>query len=326
MDFLLEEEFSVTPDFSRKFLGVCDKALEFEGLCSVSHSVGHTDGEIDLVVVLSVRRGPDQVERVALLVEDKITAGFQPNQAERYRRFGNHGKTTARWEDYYTVLVAPHAYLSAGHGFDQAISYEEIGTWVCPDDVKRREFKQRRIAEAIAKKNTTGVKIVDPVITAFHAAYYENMKRFNERHGTDLSMPPPKGVYSGETWFFLKSRSLPPESGFRHRATAGAIELIFRNTPYEQTSALEEIIGTSEGVRRIYSGKYRQHVTLQMTVPKIFEFDDFEKVRANVDAALSGARALLDLFQRERSKFEDILIPARQAMKLSKRRPKLESD
>lgn len=316
MDFLLEEEFSATPEFCCEFLKECASELQFVCVGRVAHSVSHTDGEVDLVVILVVKRADGVSAKIALLVEDKITAGFQPDQARRYELFGEHGKTTGAWESYCTVLVAPHAYINLGHGFQRSIPYEVISTWVCPSDPMRRAFKQRRIAEAIAKKNATGVQKVDPVVTAFRAEYFKNLQDFNKTHGTDFDMSPPKDAYDGELWFFLNSRSLPNQSAIRHRPRSGYIELIFRNTPFDETQKLEEVLET--GMTRISMGKYNQHVAIQMIADRIFEFDDFGRVRAKIDAALNSAESLLRLFERERAKIEHVVISARQARQASR--------
>lgn len=309
MDFLLEEEFSVSPDFTRQFITACDPALTYRSTDKVAHSVSDKHGEADLIVLLSVIRDADQSPRLALLIEDKITAGFQPQQAGRYRNRGKAGKDDGLWDRFLTVLVAPKAYIPLGHGFDASISFEEIKSWLCLGDPIRREFKQRRIDEAISKKNATGVQVVDAEMTAFRAAYFDHLQSFNARHGTDFAMRPPKDTYYGDSWFILKSHALPPWSVIRHMASAGNIELTFQDTDYEKCTGLDEL--READMELIRTGKYRQHVTLRLHVPKIVAFNDFQSRQEDVETTLYGAERLLRLFQQNQVEFEKIVIPAR---------------
>ena len=89
IDFLLEEEFSVDPNFLRSFIEAAAKSVdpttppEFMmascqlggelRLISVRHSVSDLHGEADLIVLYQL---DDTKERVAILVEDKIRAPF----------------------------------------------------------------------------------------------------------------------------------------------------------------------------------------------------------------------------------------------------------
>jgi hypothetical protein len=51
-------------------------------------SLFNKDGESHLVIIYRVKNSE---ERVAFLIEDKIDAGFQPAQAQRYRVRGDDG-------------------------------------------------------------------------------------------------------------------------------------------------------------------------------------------------------------------------------------------
>src|SRR5262249_7297733 len=126
IDLLLEEEFTVDPAFLQAFVDACHSPFLVKAAERVSHSVSDKNGEADLVVIVAVERPNGETAKLALLIEDKITAGFQPGQAERYRKRGEDGLSEGRWDSYVTVLVAPSAYIPHAHGFDTAISLEQI--------------------------------------------------------------------------------------------------------------------------------------------------------------------------------------------------------
>ena len=84
IDHLLAEEFNCDPGFGSRFATACD--LEFETL-QVLESISQpslSNGYGDLLVKAEV-----DGERIAFLIEDKITAGAQLRQAERYKEHAN---------------------------------------------------------------------------------------------------------------------------------------------------------------------------------------------------------------------------------------------
>jgi len=97
IDFLLEEEFTVDPAFLTSFLSECGFEFADAEALQVVHSVSARDqygvGESDLIVVFTYT-GEGESVRGALLIEDKINAAFQPNQAERYRYRGEQASPT----------------------------------------------------------------------------------------------------------------------------------------------------------------------------------------------------------------------------------------
>ena len=290
LDFLLEEELAVSPEFGREFLAACEPDLTFIGVEEVIHSDHDKHGECDVVAIVSAADASGAALRVGLLIEDKITAGFQPRQAERYRSRGDDGQQQGRWSRYKTVLVAPRAYNPKQHGFDRGIELETLADWVCPADTARRAFKVRRIEAAIAKKNATGVQIVDPVMTAFRSRYFENLGRFNAVSGTDFAMRPPKDTYWGDTWIILKSPTLPGKTHLRHMAPSGKIEITFPDTVVRDAPTLNRML--EPGMSLIATGKYKQHVTIRLDGPAIMSFADFDAVASDVNGILRSAKRL----------------------------------
>jgi hypothetical protein len=211
IDFFLEEEFSADPRFAKAFVAACESTLSFTGVEQVVRSSWDKYGEADLIVVVTATTPSGEPVRLAILIEDKITAGFQPDQASRYHSRGADGVTNGLWSRFKAVLVAPFAYIPSKHGFDAAVSLEEIKGWICIDDPARRLYKTAKIDEAISKKNATGVQIVDPDMTSFRTAYYTYLQKFNAEHGTDFTMRRPAPTYWGDTWFILRSAALPTE-------------------------------------------------------------------------------------------------------------------
>ena len=309
IDFFLEEEFTVDLTFVQAFATACGSTFSVDHVERVIHSVSDKHGEADLVVLITGEQPDGHTRKMALLIEDKISAGFQPGQPHRYRQRGEEGMNLGWWDSFVTVLVAPSSYISPSHGFNAAVSLEQIEERICPSDAGRRAFKVAKIEEAIRKKALTGVQIVDRAMTEFRAAYYDNLKTFNFRHGTDFTMRLPAPTYHGDTWFVLKSPTLPAWSEIRHMAPSGNIEISFKETEFSKAAAIVQLLESD--MTLMQTGKYKQHVTVRLSTPPIPVFDSFERVRSEVENALSCAERLWRLDQRERVRFDAALVPAR---------------
>ena len=151
IDLLLIEELNVDSSFRSWFYGLVwgtiDQYLTFLGAW---HSLTHPQyGESDIVVL--VEGAEDR--KLAILIEDKIDAEPQPNQAGRYRSRGDAGIKQEWWHQYRTCIVAPQAYLdsnSEAELYDVRLSYESIKQWFVekPTD-PRAKYKAQLIEEAI---------------------------------------------------------------------------------------------------------------------------------------------------------------------------------
>jgi hypothetical protein len=299
VDFLLAEEFSVNSSFLRSFIeaaGQHGMPLQAE---RVEHSVSDQYGEADLIVVYQQFEGTG--ERVAILIEDKIRASFQPRQADRYRERGNLGRGR-EWDRYWTCLVAPASYIKPEHGFDAAVKLEQIKEWFQAAEPKRREFKVRVIEQAIEKAARTGVQKVDQVMTAFRTSYFALFEEFFKDQRQDVQMRPPAPTWKDDVWFEIRSRLLPNGAYINHKCPPGFVDLTF---PYTQATLLEPIEPYLEaGMRIEQTGK---SAAVRLEVSKIDQFNDFDQERAKVAEGLTAARKLLNFYTRERSRLEPVL-------------------
>src|SRR4051812_5076572 len=82
VDLLLLEEFLASAEFGNWFLRKVSNGQASSGaLIGARRSVTESNGESDLEVTLKL---PDD-STLRLLIENKVGAGLQPQQAERYR-------------------------------------------------------------------------------------------------------------------------------------------------------------------------------------------------------------------------------------------------
>ncbi len=306
VDFLLQEEFSVDSSFLQRFIEAASQHGTPLQVQRVEHSVSDNHGEADLIVVYKEVEGSG--DRVAILIEDKIRAGFQPSQADRYRKRGESGKGT-KWDRYWTCLVAPKSYANSksNHGFDAVVTLEQIKEWLAVSEPKRREFKVWVVDQAIEKERKTGVQVVDPEMTAFRKSYYAFFEEFFADQREDVQMRVPADTWRGDSWFEIRSKQLLPNGVYiNHKSQAGFVDLTF---PYTNATLLKPIeLCLEAGMRIEQTGN---SAAIRLVVSKIDHFSDFDQERARVAEALSGVRRLLHFHTRERNRLEPALMSAR---------------
>ncbi len=83
--------------------------------------VGH-NGETDVTVIYIDANGG----RAAILIEDKIDAKFQKDQAKRCRERGEFGVKNGDWAHFTTCLCAPDGYAKPGPDWDRTIFIEDV--------------------------------------------------------------------------------------------------------------------------------------------------------------------------------------------------------
>jgi hypothetical protein len=242
LDYILEEEFSVNPDFLRFFLEqACltagDKSrivgCTEESDCIAVRSATTAKGETDLLVTYSAN---DDALPTAILIEDKIRAGFQPDQAKRYRERGDEGRGKD-WSQYWTCLVAHAKYPAEEGDFDAVVSLEALHEYFAIKADERSRFRTRVLEKVIRKFEATGIQSVDPGMTRFRAMYSAECA---ER------LEPGRWVYEkardawwDATWFFFRCTAWPEGVQIRHRARTGRIGLIL---PVSDPTPLREVV------------------------------------------------------------------------------------
>ncbi|MGA9060479.1 MAG: hypothetical protein WB341_02325 [Terracidiphilus sp.] len=297
IDFLLEEEFSAGLDFLKRFIELAERSDTPVELAFVGRSVSDSFGEADLVVIY---RGENR-ERVAILLEDKINAAFQPGQADRYRIRGKAG-LSRDWDSFWTCLVAPEDYIKRGHGFEYAVSLESIQDWFKGDGGTRGQFKAGIIRKAISKEHTTGVQRVDVAVTEFRRRHYECFEKYFEDMTDEVFMRKPADTWAGDTWFNVKSQRLPHGADICHKAQPGFVDLAFPDTETECLSAIEPFIDSD--MKIVPTGK---SASVRIKVSPIKRFDDFDSVQIKVVEGLVAVKRLLMFYSAHKNRFDSVL-------------------
>ncbi|MGO9930298.1 MAG: PD-(D/E)XK nuclease family protein [Steroidobacteraceae bacterium] len=224
LDFVLVEELSVNDEFCDWFTSRLYRKPVFASSIGAWHSV--TDASLGPTDVLYMFKS-DEDGRIAVLIENKIDAGAQPKQAERYRQRGEKGEQAKDWDDFMTCLVAPAQYLSGGNqaeSYDGQISYEELMSFFVSR--RRRDsrflFKARLIREAIEKNRRGYQAEISLDMTKFVAEYCEYALRISPSCGVQEARPRPEG----STWVLFKPAGFPGAVSLFHQLTRGFAKLL----------------------------------------------------------------------------------------------------
>lgn len=229
IDYILEEEFCVNPDFLKFFilqarrsatnaLGI-PNPIEEHG-CKAVRSVTTGSGESDVLVTYQSAAALP----TAILIEDKIRAGFQPDQPNRYRARGEAGKGRT-WSDYWTCLIAHRKYVSSPGDFDAVITLQELQAYFAARPDARSQFRARTLEQAIYKYETSGLQKKDESVTRFR---YRYAAEFESRLSPGQWWhQPARDAWWGDTWFECRATVWPKGVLLRHQSEPGSMQLIF---------------------------------------------------------------------------------------------------
>jgi hypothetical protein len=183
---------------------------------SARRSVTQSTGESDLELIDLCENG----NRLIVMIENKVGAGFQPMQAERYRMRADGYLSRGDCDSVTMVITAPQAYFGtsdSSKGFDGRVTYEAILGWFreSPGMGRRLWYKEAVLQSAIDKAALGYQPVEDAVATKFWRDYWE----FVRTHAPELRMPEPGVKTSGATFIELRPDGLPSQGVIMHKLT-----------------------------------------------------------------------------------------------------------
>jgi len=311
IDFLLEEEFACNEDFLTFFIKaaenqfhVSDEIPNLELIkpsaqwnCAAIRSVTTDKGESDVLVTY---RSNDESE-LAILIEDKIRARFQDDQAERYRERGDKGKQLGQWDQYWTCLVAPSKYPNKNDnmGFDSRISLERLKEFFSGTDARTR-FKRRVIQDALDRFSKSGIQEVDQKMTEFRRFYANEAFSFFKENDNEscIEWELPRDAWWDDTWFNFKSPNIPKSTGIIYKARAGVVDLSFAN---RDASLLQRILENCDHPSNIIAWQTGKSASLRINDLAITDFENYVTAKPIVLKSFQAVRELLSFYQSNRS-------------------------
>ena len=301
IDLLLLEKFVASVPFSRWFaIAAGVKQSEIEGCVSAKRSVHNSIGESDLEVEFSRTDG----RRLLLMVENKIAAGFQPLQAERYSKRGTGYRDKQSDLEVMTIITAPERYFGrtdSTKGFDGRVTYEAILNWFreASDLGPRRTYKTAVLEAAIGKSSFGYQQIEDAVATKFWKDYWE----LHRIHAPELRMPEPGGKPSGSTFIVFRPSELPFGANIQHKLTGtkgakcGYIDLQldgFGANIHELDQGLMSLLGEGMSVK-----KTNKSAAIRLIVRTVDPNHDAAPQTEQIKEGFFAAKQLLKWFQSD---------------------------
>jgi len=284
IDLLVLEELVSNASFARSFISSAVPSMAAEwNFGGAWHSVTHpTLGESDLIAIAT---GADGL-RHALLIENKVDAPPQPEQALRYRRRGEEGVTCGDWDTFSTCIMAPQKYLGGtgdARNYDSQVSYEWIHEHLCGSIgiSERSSFRCQMLLQAIEQNRRGYSPKHDERVTAFWHGYWETLGGLFP----DLGMQEPISKPAGSDWIEFRGGMLPPGYVVTHKLATGTVDL---QTPFSSTElgavtgALSVVL--HEDMTVVATGK---SCAVRLEVPQMDRFKDFG---SQVEEGLVGMR------------------------------------
>lgn len=302
IDFLLEEEFACNSDFLDFFVEAAKEHFKplsikaedvkviqpcSEWNCKVIRSVTTGRGETD---VLTTYHSAESASRVAILIEDKIRAGFQRDQAERYRERGEAGKKSGQWKFYWTCLISPEKYAQDNRGFDTRLSLEKLATFFSGED-ERSRFKLGVIQRALKRFAETGLQTKDETMTRFRAFYAQEAACFFGEG--EVNWPKARDAWWDDQWFNFKGGGIPAGAEIVHKSAAGFIDLAFSNT---KVDFLEKALAKCPHRSEIIAKQTGKSASFRIRVKPISDFSDHDAAKAAVMESFQRVRDLIAFY------------------------------
>ncbi len=270
MDHLLAEEFRCNPNFAGLFADACGLRFEtFEVLDVTPQPPLGSDGYGDLLVEAKM-----DGQRTGLLIEDKITAGAPPRQAERYAEYAEQLRLNG-WDRVITVLVAPAAYRGERDKYESSVDLEELAKMIDSPDPRRRDYRRNIIKRALEKKERTGVQNPDKELHRLHADYRDWVEDRRSERGHPYEFPRlDKEYHDKDVWIDkIRHPDFPNHIWLRHRfwtsqkAATGMVDLIISPA----TAELREHLHAAAPEEAIVStyGKKKQGIQISVRVPEM---------------------------------------------------------
>jgi hypothetical protein len=291
LDLLLLLELHTSPTFRELVFQQVTQCSErkFVGAWrSVSNHLGETD-----LLLLSEVEGKGLV---AILIEDKIDASFQHEQAERYRQRGRQGVADGMWDFFYTCLFCPMKYAPSTDTttWDCVLTLEQIATHMraTADTDLKSAFLASALQQAVRKFEVGGF-VSDRAATAFWQEY----QRICFMDYKDLSMTPLPPVQSrNAVWPRFSVGLLPSDVRLEHKAERGCVDITF------QRRALEDVKAKLWGVLQpgITVERTRPSCALRRSATTLRSSDPFAPQERSVREALDTVRMMLSLWPQIR--------------------------
>jgi hypothetical protein len=291
IDLLLLEEFITSFDFCQWFVDqVMKPESNVECLLNARRSVTQSSGESDLEILLRDSDG----NQVQLLIENKVNANLQPQQAERYQLRGQSYLEQGNCAKFCTVIVAPKRYFSSDDalkGFHSRVTYEAIQEWFSNQELGERKRYKEALLKAAIEKGTLGYQVVaDAPVTDFWQMYWQLVKEY----APELEMKEPGAKPAGSNFIYFRPVGLPKEVDIVHKLPHGKVDLQFRKMGEQVSELKHQFEGDIES--DMCFAKAGKSGCIRLRVPTVNTSDNFVEQKRQILEGVFAAQRLLEWY------------------------------
>jgi hypothetical protein len=292
IDLLLLEELVASADFRVWFLGKLGIRSDAT-LQQAERSVSAVSGESDLELTFRAGR-----ETVRVLVENKVDAPLQPDQAGRYHERALAYQKDGVCDRVVTAVIAPEVYFDAGakHGFDAFVNYEAVLSWfeTAVGLGPRRTYKVAAMRQAIERGRQGWQMVPDVAATSFWRSYWE----LAEQVAPTLRMPKPAAKPATSSFIRFCPLSLPSDVTLYHKVPYGRVDLQFAGMGNKLTSIQKRFGRFLSPEMRV--DRAAKSAAIRIGLDEIDMTAPFANSKRKVEQALAAALALLRMYEATR--------------------------
>jgi hypothetical protein len=271
------------------------------GFIGARRGVYDQQGETDILLEVRTESG----ERLAILIEDKIDASFQPRQAERCRLRGEMGKTRGNWDRSLTCLCAPKRYAELYKAklsrteprideWDRVLFLEDVADMLATHDEPFAAYLSSVLRQAVEKHERAGF-VPNLQATAFWKRYGD----LNQLEFRDLRMSPlPMVSSANDPWPRFLATMLPPDVKLEHKVWKGHVDLTFqRRGVTELAERLADVLPQDLELCLV-----RPSAAVRAIVPRLVATQPFDSQVEAVRASFEAVRRLAAFWPRIRQR------------------------
>lgn len=286
IDLMLLEEFRASPSFRSWFVAqTLGSGWKVRDCVHAERSVTHSTGESDLEIDLAVKG----TQVIRFMIENKVNAGLQPQQAQRYLERGREYLKNGTCSAFHTIIVAPSRYFgesSISKGFEYRVTYEQILDWFrqATELGERRHYKIALLSSAIDKGTLGYQPEEDASVTTFWQEYWQ----LALARAPHLEMKKPDVKPSGSGFvLFSHPRGFSRNANIVHKLKFGYVDLQLRGLGNQLNAARSNFRGVLEDGMSIEQAAKSAAIRIQ--VPKVRAdhgiSNQYEQVCAGIDTA-----------------------------------------
>ena len=310
IDLLFLEEFYSSNEFQNWFIAnTIGVNKNINQVLRTEHSVFESGRESDLEITFGGDEGV-----TLFLIENKIDAQFQTNQAEDYKKRAIEYVKREICSESYTVLFAPEGYISTVKSknlFDYYISFEHVISFFKSQTQlgNRAEYKIEILQRAIEKFSNKGKKASKGSSSYRPTKVNDKMTQFWRNYWNDLlvripelNMPKPEPKGPKASYIFLGKSQLRPNVVIKHKLSDGEVYLEFKNLKNVQSFIESHRHLLEEGMTLQTVGNVGKAVAFCIRVPEIYPYKFYDEIQAKVHQGQDAAKRLFDFYK---SKIEE---------------------